>query len=93
MHGAALALIDAAAGQRDASDDVAASVLADYRAAHGKIVPGFGHRWHGVDPRAVRLLQLVAEAEQGGIVAGRIRTSCPGGRADPRGRKTLADPR
>jgi citrate synthase len=67
-----LALIDAAAGQRDASDDVVASVLADYRAAHGKIVPGFGHRWHGVDPRAVRLLQLVAEAEQGGIVAGRF---------------------
>jgi citrate synthase len=64
--------IDAAAGQRDASAEVVASVLADYRAAHGKIVPGFGHRWHGVDPRAVRLLQLVGEAAQAGVVAGRF---------------------
>jgi citrate synthase len=64
--------IDAAAGQRDASDDVVARVLADYRAVHGKIVPGFGHRWHGVDPRAVRLLELVGEAEQSGFVAGRF---------------------
>jgi citrate synthase len=67
-----LSAIDAAAGQRDASDAVVATVLADYRAAHGKIVPGFGHRWHGVDPRATRLLQLVAEAAQGGVVAGRF---------------------
>ncbi len=64
--------IDAAAGQRDASDDVVARVLAAYRAVHGKIVPGFGHRWHGVDPRAVRLLQLVADAEQARVVAGRF---------------------
>jgi citrate synthase len=64
--------IDAAAGQREASDEVVARVLADYRAVHGKIVPGFGHRWHGVDPRAVRLLQLVSEAEQSGFVAGRF---------------------
>jgi citrate synthase len=67
-----LGAIDAAAGQREASGAVLATVLGDYRAAHGKIVPGFGHRWHGVDPRAVRLLQLVAEAEKGGVVSGRF---------------------
>jgi len=43
-----------------------------YIAAHGKIIPGFGHRWHGVDPRAVRLLALVREAEQAGVVRGRF---------------------
>src|SRR6478752_5582090 len=67
-----LAAIDADAGQRDASEDGVAAVLERYRAEHGKVVPGFGHRWHGVDPRAVRLLQLVAEAEQEGVVAGRF---------------------
>lgn len=41
-------------------------------AAHGKIIPGFGHRWHGVDPRAVRLLQLVREAQAQGEVSGRF---------------------
>ena len=67
-----LAAIDADAGQRDATEDGVAAVLERYRAEHGKIVPGFGHRWHGVDPRAVRLLQLVAEAEKEGVVAGRF---------------------
>jgi citrate synthase len=42
-----------------------------YIAAHGKIIPGFGHRWHGIDPRAVRLLQLVREAQARGEVGGR----------------------
>jgi citrate synthase len=67
-----LAAVDLAAGQRDATEDGVAAVLERYQSEHGKIVPGFGHRWHGVDPRAVRLLQLVAEAEQGGVVAGRF---------------------
>jgi len=40
-------------------------------AAHGKIIPGFGHRWHGVDPRAVRLLAIVRDAQAAGHVQGR----------------------
>jgi citrate synthase len=40
-------------------------------AAHGKIIPGFGHRWHGVDPRAVRLLAIVRDAQAAGLVQGR----------------------
>jgi citrate synthase len=43
-----------------------------YVATHGKIIPGFGHRWHGVDPRAVRLLQIVREAQAAGQVQGRF---------------------
>jgi len=40
-------------------------------AAHGKYLPGFGHRFHPVDPRAGRLLTLVDEAAQDGVVGGR----------------------
>lgn len=29
---------------------------------HGKIIPGFGHRFHPIDPRVAPLLQLVNEA-------------------------------
>jgi citrate synthase len=64
--------IDDAAAQGEAGDDLVATVLDRYIAAHGKVIPGFGHRWHGVDPRAVRLLALVAEAETEGVLAGRF---------------------
>lgn len=33
-----------------------------YRAEHGKFVPGFGHRFHRVDPRVVRLSALIEDA-------------------------------
>ncbi|MGG1949230.1 citryl-CoA lyase [Trinickia sp. NRRL B-1857] len=39
--------------------------------AHGKYLPGFGHRFHPVDPRAGRLLAMVDEAAEAGIVPGR----------------------
>jgi citrate synthase len=38
---------------------------------HGKFVPGFGHRFHPVDPRAPRLLELVDAAAKQGHVHGR----------------------
>jgi citrate synthase len=68
---ALLASIAEAAGADEASDAVVGRALAEFVAAHGKIVPGFGHRWHGVDPRAVRLLELVRAAEAEGTVSGR----------------------
>jgi citrate synthase len=37
---------------------------------HGRIVPGFGHRFHPVDPRAVRLLALIDAAQAAGTVTG-----------------------
>lgn len=46
------------------------AVLTEYVKEHGKIIPGFGHRFHRVDPRAVRLLQLVEEARKQGVVTG-----------------------
>lgn len=38
--------------------------------AHGRIVPGFGHRFHRTDPRAVRLMALVDAARGDGTVTG-----------------------
>ena len=64
--------VAAAAGDGEASADVIAAEIDRYAASHGKIVPGFGHRWHGVDPRAVRLLELVRQAEAAGVVRGRF---------------------
>ncbi len=40
-------------------------------AAKGKYLPGFGHRFHPLDPRAVRLLALVDEAVEAGVVEGK----------------------
>lgn len=45
------------------------TALADAGVRH---VPGFGHRFHPVDPRAPRLMQLVDEAARDGAVSGRF---------------------
>jgi len=39
---------------------------------YGKFVAGFGHRFHPVDPRAPKLLQLVDEAAAAGEISGRF---------------------
>jgi len=41
-------------------------------AKHGRFVSGFGHRFHPVDPRAPRLLELVDAAARDGHVGGRF---------------------
>ena len=41
-------------------------------AARGKIISGFGHRFHPIDPRALRLLALVDAARKAGTVSGRF---------------------
>ncbi|MEU6644104.1 citryl-CoA lyase [Saccharomonospora sp. NPDC046836] len=50
-------------------DDVAAQVVADYR-ARSAFVPGFGHRFHPRDPRRDVLLRLVEDAVAAGTVPG-----------------------
>jgi citrate synthase len=40
--------------------------------ANGKIVPGFGHRFHPIDPRSPRLLELVDGARMNNVVSGRF---------------------
>jgi len=63
--------IDAAAGP--AGDLVAAATAAilRHRNAGEKIVPGFGHRFHPVDPRTAPLFALVARAQAAAVVSGR----------------------
>lgn len=62
------ARIDAGEAQQQA---VAAGLDA-FIAQHGKFVPGFGHRFHPVDPRAAPLLALVDAAAARGEVSGRF---------------------
>jgi citrate synthase len=35
-----------------------------------KFVPGFGHRFHPIDPRAPRILKLIEDAAQKGVISG-----------------------
>ncbi len=45
--------------------------LDDWITTHGKILPGFGHRFHTpTDPRAPRLMALVSEAVEQGACSG-----------------------
>jgi citrate synthase len=46
------------------------AALPEYQEKYGKIVGGFGHRWHPVDPRTEPLLGLVEEAARAGEVEG-----------------------
>lgn len=39
---------------------------------HGKVIPGFGHRFHPVDPRSAPLLALVDEAAERGEISGKF---------------------
>ncbi|HSO06636.1 MAG TPA: citryl-CoA lyase [Pelomicrobium sp.] len=67
FYQAIVARMDAGA----AVGDAVAAELDAFSAAGGRFVPGFGHRFHPVDPRAPRLLALVDEAARAGTVSGR----------------------
>jgi citrate synthase len=71
----------AIAAQQDAGAPLAEAVRAgldEAIATHGKFVSGFGHRFHPVDPRAPRLLELVDDAAAAGQVSGRFATIARG---------------
>lgn len=78
VHGGAgeqaVELYQSVAARIDAGESEMAAVQATlerFFAGGGKFVPGFGHRFHPVDPRAPRLLELVDEAARSGVVSGR----------------------
>lgn len=39
---------------------------------NGKFIPGFGHRFHPIDPRSAPLLRAVDDAAEAGVVCGRF---------------------
>jgi len=39
---------------------------------HGKYIPGFGHRFHPIDPRSAKLLDLVRQYTNGNEISGRF---------------------
>jgi citrate synthase len=63
--------IDAEAGPQGDPVRAAAAVIQRRLEAGEKIVPGFGHRFHPVDPRTEPLFELVAKAVRERAVSGR----------------------
>jgi citrate synthase len=68
FYGDIAAKMDGGLALRDAVD----ARLDRFFAEESGYVPGFGHRFHPVDPRAPRLLTLVREAAADGVVGGRL---------------------
>jgi citrate synthase len=68
MYEGIAARIDAGAFPADAVRAGLDEAIAKY----GKFVAGFGHRFHPIDPRAPRLLELVDAAAKDGHVSGRF---------------------
>ncbi|MFT4165606.1 MAG: citryl-CoA lyase [Microlunatus sp.] len=65
--------IDEAVGDDDVDlDGVAAEVWAGWNERGIRYAPGFGHRFHPVDPRAPRLLGMVDDLAATGAVSGRF---------------------
>ncbi|MCB2102194.1 MAG: citryl-CoA lyase [Rhodobacterales bacterium] len=94
VHGGAgeqaVELYGAIAARQDGGADLEAAVAAeidDFMATRGKFLPGFGHRFHPVDPRAPRLLEMVDEAAAKGAVSGRFAAIRRGVEADLARRK------
>ena len=57
-----------------AFDTAVDAALAEWIADHGRFVPGFGHRFHPVDPRTGPLLARVDAAAARGDISGRFAT-------------------
>ena len=76
-HGGAgqecMRLYERVRAEAEGGDDLAAATdraLDGWVAEFGKIIPGFGHRFHPVDPRCEPLIQLVNAAAAEGVVDG-----------------------
>ena len=65
-----LSQIDAQCHTGAEQQNAVVDALALWRKEHGRFVPGFGHRFHGADPRAERILALMREALGDGVVEG-----------------------
>ena len=66
--------VDQLMSEGGALDEAVERSLNEFIAAHGKIIPGFGHRFHPIDPRVAPLLAMVSNAAAAGHVGGRFAT-------------------
>ncbi|CAN5207686.1 citryl-CoA lyase [soil metagenome] len=64
--------IVAQAGDGAIDESLVEAAIDRFIASHGKIIPGFGHRFHHVDPRAVKLMAMVEAARSDGVLVGRF---------------------
>lgn len=53
-------------------EEAVAREVDGYISTKGKFLPGFGHRFHPIDPRSPRLLKMVDAAADKGAVSGRF---------------------
>jgi citrate synthase len=53
-------------------EDAATAAIDWWQAERSRFLPGFGHRFHPVDPRAKPLLSAIDEAAAAGVVEGRF---------------------
>ena len=63
------------ARRMEAGAELAAAVdaaLDAFIAENGKVIPGFGHRFHPIDPRSVKLIPMVEEAAKAGVIDGKF---------------------
>jgi citrate synthase len=67
-----LSQIDARCRAGAERETAAAESLALWRKQNGRFIPGFGHRFHGTDPRAERISGLLREAAVDGVIDGRF---------------------
>lgn len=75
----------------EALEDAVQRSLDDWRATHGRIVSGFGHRFHKpVDPRSAPLMARVRMAAVDGVVTGRYADIAEQVQANLSHRKPLA---
>lgn len=79
VHGGAgelaVELYQEIAGQMTAGatiEEATTKIIEGFMANQSKFLPGFGHRFHPIDPRAPRLLEIVDEAAAKGTVSGRF---------------------
>ena len=56
--------------REQALEQATRQIIKEHLSKPGAFIPGFGHRFHPVDPRAPRLLSLVDAAAQKGTISG-----------------------